>query len=674
MTLSELSIKRPVLASVFAIAIVLFGVVGFFSLGVREYPSVDPPVVTVSTSYSGANADIIESQITEPLEESINSVAGIKSLRSVSTDGRSTVTVEFFPGLDLDNVANDVRDKVSQAIRNLPPDTDPPVVSKADANAQTILSITVQSDKRELSELSRIGNDMFKERLQTIPGVSSIRIWGEKKYAIRLELEPARLEAYRLTPADVRLALQNQNVELPAGRLEGAQTELTVRTLGRLNTPDEFDDLIVARRGNALIRLRDVGRARLGAENERTLLRGNGVIPMIGIALQTQPGANFIEIVDEAFRRVEQIKKELPPDIFLDVAMDTTVSIRKAITEVEETIIIAFLLVLLVIFFFLRSWRTTMIPIVVIPISLIGVFSILYIAGYSINVLTLLGVVLSTGLVVDDAIVVMENIYSKVEQGMKPIQAAFKGSREVFFAVISTSISLICVFLPIFFLQGLTGRLFREFAMVVSGAILFSTFVSLSLTPMMSSRILRKSHRTGRIMILFKKIVDSMRAGYSGSLHRFMQRRWLALPVIIVTAGLIWFFDTHLQRELAPLEDKSRLRIIATAPEGTSYEAMDEYQKILMQMCDTLPEKQFLLGVTSPSFGASASVNSSFVRISLSQPSQRNKTQSQLAAELNRLLKRYTFAETYVAQEPTISASRSFNPLPVQFVLQAPDL
>jgi len=674
MTLSELSIKRPVLATVFAIVIVLFGIVGFMSLGVREFPSVDPPVVTVSTNYSGANAAIIESQITEPLEESINSVAGIKSLSSISTDGRSTVTIEFDPGMDLDDAANDVRDKVSQAIRNLPPDADPPIVSKADANAQTILSITVQSDKRDLLELSKIGNDMFKERLQTIPGVSSIRIWGEKKYTMRLELDPAKLEAYNLTPSDVKMALQAQNVELPAGRIEGSQTELTVRTLGRLNTPEEYDQLIITRRGNALIRLQDVGHARMGAENERSLLRGNGVIPMIGIALQPQPGANYIEIVDEAFRRVEQIKKELPPDIFLNVALDTTTSIRKAISEVQETILIAFILVLLVIFFFLRSWRTTMVPIVVIPISLIGVFSILYIAGYSINVLTLLGVVLSTGLVVDDAIVVMENIYSKIEQGMKPVEAAFKGSREVFFAVLATSISLIAVFMPIFFLQGLTGRLFREFAMVVAGSIAFSTFVSLSLTPMMSSRFLRKSDRSGKIMTFFKNIVEGGKNGYAKSLERFMNHRWLAFPVVLVTAGLIWFFDVNLQKELAPMEDKSMLRIMAIAPEGTSYEAMDEYQKELMYLCDTLQEKAFLLGVTAPSFGSSNAVNSSFVRISLVPPSEREKSQGELAGELMGMLKKYNFAQTYVVQEPTIRASRSFNSLPVQFILQAPDL
>lgn len=675
MTLSELSIKRPVMATVFAITIVLFGVVGFMTLGIREYPSVDPPVVTVSTSYPGANAEIIESQITEPLEESINSIDGILTLSSVSSDGRSSITIEFDPGRDLDNAANDVRDKVAGAVYKLPPDTDPPVVSKADADAQNILTVTIQSDKRSLVELTDIGNNIFKERLQTISGVSSIRIWGERKYAMRIELDPGKLAAYNLTPVDVGDALDAQNVELPAGRLEGDQTEYTIRALGRINTPEELSQMIISKKGNVLIRLSDLGSVRLGAENERTIMRGNNMVPMIGVALQPQPGANHIEIVDEAFRRIEQIKNEIPEDIKLDIALDTTVSIRKAISEVQETILIAFGLVLLVVFFFLRSWRITMVPIIVIPISLIGTFFILYAAGYSINVLTLLGLVLATGLVVDDAIVVMENIYSKVEKGMNPVQAAFKGSREVFFAVISTSVSLICVFLPIFFLEGLTGRLFREFAMVVAGSILLSTFVSLSLTPMMSSVVLKKTVHQGRIMEAFKKIVDYIISGYSASLKSFMRHRWLAFPVIAFIAGLIVFFGATIPEELAPMEDKSRIRITSTAPEGTSFDAMDTYQRELMLLMDTLREKQFMMGITAFGGGSSSSVNSSFIRITLSPPAERERSQMEISRQLSQLVKKYNFAQTLVIQEPTISAARGGrNSLPVQFVIQAPDL
>ncbi len=675
MTLSELSIKRPVLATVFAIVVVLFGVVGFLSLGVREYPSVDPPVVTVQTNYIGANAEIIESQITEPLEEQINSVEGIKTLSSISTDGRSTITIDFFPDIDLNDAANDIRDKVSQGIKNLPPDADPPVVNKADANAETILSITVQSKKRSLLELSKIGNDVFKERLQTIPGVSSIRIWGEKKYAMRLELNPSKMRVLNVSTLDIQNALMAQNVELPSGRIEGTETEMTVRTIGLLTTEEDFENLIIGEQNENLIRLKDVGTVRLGAEAERTLLRGNGVIPMVGIALQPQPGSNFIEIVDEAFRRLESMKKDLPPDIELDVAMDKTTSIRQAIDEVQNTIFMAFGLVLIVIFFFLRNWRTTLIPVILIPITLIGSFGVLYAAGFSINVLSLLGLVLATGLVVDDSIVVMENIYAKVEEGMHPMKAAFEGAREVFFAVIATSITLVCVFLPIFFMSGLTGQLFREFAMVVVGAMVISTFITLSLTPMMSSRMLRKTKKENALMRSFGNLVDRLIKSYTGSLKKFMGRRWLAFPLFILISGLFLFFGSQLPSELAPMEDKSQLRVISTAPEGTSFEAMDNYQLRLMHLLDTIPEKAFLLGVTSPTFRASTAANSSFIYMPLKQPGEREKSQDQIAQEVNQMLQKLTFACSFVVQEPTIkSSSKSSGTLPIQYVLQAPDL
>lgn len=674
MTLSDLSIKRPVLSIVFAIIIVLLGVLGYTSLGVREYPSVDPPIVTVQTNYSGANADIIESQITEPLEEQINSVEGIKVLSSISTDGRSTITAEFLPEIDLNDAANDIRDKVSRATRNLPPDADPPTVNKADANAETILSITVQSEKRGLLELTQIGNDIFKERLQTIPGVSSIRIWGEKKYAMRLELDPTKMANLNITPVDIKSALAAQNIELPSGRIEGRETELTVRTIGRLSTPEEFEELIIGQRNNSLIKLKDVGTARIGAEVERTLLRGNGVIPMVGIALQPQPGSNYIEIVDEAFRRLEIMKKDLPPDIVLDVAMDRTITIRKAISEVKSTILLAFLLVLLVIFFFLRNWRTTLIPVILIPIALIGSFAVLYAAGYSINILSLLGLVLATGLVVDDAIVVMENIYAKIETGMHPMKAAFEGAREVFFAIIATSVSLVCVFLPIFFMPGLTGQLFREFAMVVVGAIVISTFITLSLTPMMSSRMLKKSKKENFLERFAGNIVNKSIEVYSRSLKGFMKRRWLAFPIFLLMVTIIFWVGSLLESELAPMEDKSRLRIVSTAPEGTSFEAMDNYQLKLMHLLDTIPEKAFLLGVTSPTFRASTSVNSSFIFMPLKQPGEREKSQDELANEINQQLRKLTFAKSFVIQEPTISGGGGGGGLPIQMVLQAPDL
>jgi hydrophobe/amphiphile efflux-1 (HAE1) family protein len=675
MTLSELSIKRPVLTTVFAIAIVLFGIVAFFSLGVREYPSVDPPIITVRTDYTGANAQIIESQITEPLEEQVNRVDGIKTISSISSTGRSTIRVEFELGMDLDNAANDVRDRVAQAVRLLPPDADPPIVSKADADAQTILTITLQSGQRNLLELTEIARNVFAERLQTIEGVGQVNIWGSKQYAMRLVLDPDRMHAYGITPSDVRRALGEQNIELPSGQVEGERRYLTIQTYGRLNTEEEFNELVIARREGNIIRLQDIGRAELGAQNEQSILRGNRGIPMVGVALQPQPGSNFIEIVDEAYARVDLLKREIPEDIVVGVGLDITESIRRSIRDVQYTIAIAFLLVLVIIFVFLRNLRTTFIPVITIPISLIGSFAFLYAAGFSINVLTLLGLLLATGMVVDDAIVMMENIYAKIEQGMTPIQAAFKGSRQVFFAIISTTITLISVFLPIFFMQGLTGRLFREFAMVVAGAILISTFISLTLTVMLSSRILKKESRESPSLNFLRRPVDFILGNYRTWLLAFMRVRYLAFPVIAITIGIIWYFMVNLPAELAPLDDKSALRLVSTAPEGTSYEMMDAYQMQMIQLVDTLPEKEYLLSVTSPGFGASVSVNTGFVRIMLKPANERRRTQMEIASELNRLVRPYNLAQTYVVQDPTIAAGGSgIRGLPVQFVLQAPNL
>ena len=672
MNLPSLSIERPVLASVFAIAIILFGVIGFTYLGVREYPSVDPPIITVTTNYVGANADVIESQITEPLEESINGISGVKTLSSISADGRSTITVEFDLGIDLNDAANDVRDKVSRAIRNLPPDADPPIVNKSDADAQTIMAITVQSDRRDLLELTDIGINIFKERLQTIPGVSEIRIWGEKKYAMRLTLDPNKLAAYGLTPLDVRTALLAQNVEIPSGRVEGYKTELTIRTYGRLTTEEDFNDLIIRENNDQLIRLKDVGIARLAPENMRTLLRGNNKIPMIGVAITPQPGSNYIEIVDAAKERLDLIKKDLPEDIVVDIAIDTTISIRKGINEVQETILIAFSLVVLVVFVFLRDWRSTLIPILAIPISLIGTFFVMYIAGFSINILTLLGIVLATGLVVDDAIVMMENIYAKIERGEDPMEAGHKGAKEIFFAIIATTITLVAVFFPIVFLGGITGRLFREFGIVVASAIVISTFVSLSLTPMMSARILRANKKHGRLFVRTSLFLDGLTLRYGRSLRKFMKHRKWAFAIMGISVAMIFLIGSLIPSELAPMEDKSRLRLFSSAPEGTSFERMDEYVLDILDIVDTLPEKEAVIAVTSPGFLASNSVNSGFVSMVLKDPSEREKSQAQLAAELSGVVRNYTFARTFVTQEQTIGGS--FGRLPVQYVLQAPNL
>lgn len=672
MNISSTSINRPVLATVISVVLVLFGIIGYTFLGVREFPSVDPPVVTVSTNYVGANADVIEAQITEPLEESINGIAGIRSLSSVSSDGRSTITVEFELGVDMEAAANDVRDRVSRATRNLPQDTDPPVVIKSDADTGPIVALTIQSDSRNLMELTDFAINVFKERLQTIKGVSEIRIWGEKKYSMKLLLDPSKLASYKLTPEDIRQALNRENVELPTGRIEGYGTELTIRTSGRLTTPEEFNNMIIREDNGVLVRMSDVGEARLLPENERSILRGKELLPMVGVVLTPQPGANQIAIADEFYKRVDQIKNELPADIKLGMAIDTTISIRNAITEVQDTILIAFVLVVLVIFVFLRNWRTTLIPVIAIPISLISTFFIMYIAGFSINILTLLGIVLATGLVVDDAIVVLENIYHKVESGMNPVEAGHKGSKEIYFAILSTTITLASVFLPIIFLQGLTGRLFREFGVVVAGAVLISALVSLTLTPMMSSRMLKKSKSHSRIFMITEQWINDIISGYNRTLRSFVNRRWISFVIIAVSAGIIAGLGYLLPSELAPLEDKGRLSVISTAPEGVSFELMDDYMLQLQRIADSIPERTALLSVTSPGFGASSSVNSGFIRITFTEPGERERTQQEIADELSAVFRKYNFARTYVTQEQTIGGGRSSG-LPVQFVLQAPD-
>lgn len=671
MNISSLSINRPVLATVISLFIMLLGAIGFIFLGVREYPSVDPPVVSVSTSYTGANAEVMESQVTEPLEESINGIAGIRSLTSSSSDGRSNITVEFELGIDMEAAANDVRDRVSRVIRSLPADIDPPVVAKSDADANPILIYTVQSDARDLMSLSEVANNMFKERLQTVPGVSEIRIYGEKRYSIKLLLDPARLAAYRLAPSDIRTAVNRENVELPTGRIEGYNTELTIRTRGRLTTPEQLNDLIIKEENGTMVRLSDIGEARLLPENERSVMRGNNGIPMVGIAITPQPGANQIEIADDVYKKMEQIKLDLPSDIKVGLMMDTTLTIRKAITEVEETIIIAFLLVLLVIFLFLRSARTTLIPILAIPISLVSGFFIMYIAGFSINILTLLAIVLATGLVVDDAIVVLENIWHKIEQGMNPVEAGHKGSKEIIFAIISTTITLAAVFLPIIFLQGVTGRLFREFAVVVAGTVIVSALVSLTLTPMMSSRLLHKVEKHNRLYNISERLLNKMTDWYNQALTRFVRRRSWALVIIAVALGMIIFFGLKLPSELAPMEDKSRLSIQATAPEGTSFDKMDEYMRQLLSVVDTIPEKSAMMVLTSPGFGGAAT-NNGFIRLSLVPPAERERTQQQIVDELAGITRKYNFARTFVNQEQTIGGGRGGG-MPVQFVIQAPN-
>ena len=672
MSLSSISIQRPVLATVMSILIILFGLIGLVSLGVREYPSVDPPIITVSANYVGANADVIESQITEPLEESINGIDGIRTLTSVSRDGRSTITVEFDLSVDLEAAANDVRDRVSRAIMNLPPDADPPIVSKADADASPIIFLNIKSEQRTLLELTEIAERTFKESLQTIPGVSSISVWGAQEYSMRLWMDPIRLAAFDLSPIDIRNALLRENLELPSGRIEGNTIELTVRTLSRLETPDEFNNLIIKEGEYGLVRFKDIGFAELAPLNERTILRRDGE-PMVGNVIIPQPGSNHVEIVDEFYRRLEKIQKDLPDDIELGIGFDNTDFIRDSISEVEQTIYMAFVLVVLVIFFFLRDWRTTIIPVIVIPISLIGSFFIMYVANFSINVLTMLGLVLAIGLVVDDAIVVIENIYSKIEKGIAPLQAGIEGSAEIFFAIIATTVALATVFLPVIFLQGITGRLFREFGVVLAGAVVISSFVALTLTPMLATRILKKREKKNWLYEATEPFFNGLTKGYANLLAAFLRLKWLAFVVIGVSGLLIYFIGSNLPSELAPLEDRSSVRIMVTAPEGSTFEYMEDYVKDMINFVqEEIPETYSLVTVTSPGFGASSSVNSAFGRVGLVDPDKRDRSQQEIADVITQGLGKITSARSFVIQDQSIGTQRGG--LPVQYVIQTSNI
>ena len=670
MSLPELSLNRPVFAMVMSIIIVLFGIIGFTFLGVREYPAIDPPVISVRTNYTGANPEIIESQITEPIEKSLNSIEGIRTISSNSALGASSITVEFNLDANLEQAANDVRDKVAQAQRQLPQDIDsPPVVTKADANSEPILFMNVQSTTRNPMQLSDYAENVLQERFQTIPGISQVNIYGLKRQAMRLWIDPIKLSAYKLTTQDIQAALNAQNVELPGGKVYGNTTELTVKAVGRLKTEDDFNNLIIRQTSNQIVRMKDVGNAIIGAENEETISKQNGAVGVI-LALIPQPGANYVKIADEFNKRFDQVKGDLPDDIIASVGLDRTRFIRRAIEEVGETLIISFVLVVLVIYFFFRDWLIAFRPLIDIPVSLIGAFFIMYLADFSINVLTLLGIVLATGLVVDDGIVVTENIYKKIEDGMDVNKAAREGANEIFFAVIATSITLAVVFLPIIFLQGFVGRLFREFGIVVAGAVLISAFVSLTLTPVLSVKLTSKKHGRSWFYQKTEPFFNWMDTTYRSSLNSFMNRRWYALVMIGACMLLIFGIGSFLKSELAPLEDRSRTRVVITSPEGTSYEPQAAVtDRVMNFVLDSIPESKLAFSVVAPGFTGAGAVNSSFVIVNMFEPDERKRSQQTIVDYLNKNLKNFNEAKMFATQDQTIQVGRGGG-LPVQFVVQ----
>ena len=664
MNISELSIRRPVLATVMTLIILLFGCIGYMTLGVREYPSVDNPIISVSCSYPGANADVIENQITEPLEQNINGIPGIRSLTSVSQQGNSRITVEFELSVDLETAANDVRDKVSRAQRWLPRDCDPPTVSKADADAQPILMVALQSDKRSLLELSEIADLTVKEQLQTIQDVSSVSIWGEKRYCMRLWLDPVKMSGYSVTPMDVKSALDRENVELPSGSIEGNTTELTIRTMGQMHTTEEFNNLVIKEQDGRIVRFSDIGRAELSPRDIKSYMKMNGV-PMVGVVVIPQPGANHIDIADAVHERMKMMEKDLPEDVHYDYGFDNTKFIRASIAEVESTVYEAFVLVIIIIFLFLRDWRVTLIPCVVIPVSLIGAFFVMYLCDFSINVLSMLAVVLSVGLVVDDAIVMTENIYIRIERGMRPFEAGIEGAKEIFFAVISTTITLLAVFLPIVFMEGTTGRLFREFSFVVAGSVVISSFAALTFTPMLATKLLVRREEKNWFYRKTEPFFDGMNRIYARGLSFFLKHRIVAIIIMVVALAATVQMWSEIPAEMAPLEDRSKITIRTMGPEGVTYEYMRDYTEDINRLADSLmPDAEF---ITARVFEGGGNV-----QITLKDLKDRDYSQMDMAEKLSKAVREKTDARAFVQQQSTFGGRRGS--MPVQYVLQATNI
>ena len=628
MILPQISIRRPVLASMMSLAIVLFGLIGLQRLPVRELPDIDPPVVSVTTVYPGANASVVETEVTERLEEEINNIEGIKTLFSQSREQVSSITVEFDLARDIDQAAQDVRDRVARVRGKLPETIDEPIVAKQDADAQPVLWLGMNSDRITPLELTRLAEKQIKNRLQTVKGVSGVIIGGEQRFAMRLWLDAQKMAAHQLTVLDVDKALQQQNVELPSGRVENLSREMTIQTRGELKTPAEFNALVVRNDGDKLVRLRDIGEARAGVENERTVARNNGR-PCIFLGIVKQSKANTVEVADGIKAEVERLKPTLPPGIEMVYNYDESIYVAKAIGEVWETLAIAFVLVVLIIWFFLGSVRTTVIPAIAIPVSIAGTFAILYAFGYSVNTLTMLALVLSIGVVVDDAIVVLENIHRHIEGGMKPMAAAKKGMDEIASAVIAITISLVAVFLPLAFQKSATGRLLIEFAVAVAGSVVVSAFVALTLSPMMAARVLKEhDHERRKIFLLrwFESLLGFGTRLYERSLRWSLGHRFV---VVLVASGSLWLtFEAfrRLEGEFLPEEDKSRLLCFLFGPEGSTSEYTDRQVRKAEELLAKVPEVEAYGSVTAFALAGPGSANQAIVFVKLKERNERTRS------------------------------------------------
>jgi multidrug efflux pump len=667
--LPELCIRRPVFATVMSLLIVLLGVIAFQRLSVREYPKIDTPVVSVRTVYKGASPQVIESQVTQPLEDSLAGIEGVRTLKSVSREEVSQITVEFVIERNADAAANDVRDRVARVRAQLPQAADDPVVSKIEADAQAILWARLSSDRHDALALSDYADRYVADRLKTLPGVASVIIGGERRYAMRLWLDRDRLAGYGLTPQDVENALRRQNVEIPAGRIESAEREFTVLTEADLRTVEQFNDMIISESRGYPVRLRDVGQAQLGALDERNIVRVNGN-PAVGLGVVKQSTANTLEVARAVKAEMARMRDTLPAGMTLAVAFDSSVFIEHSIAAVYRAMGEAVLLVVLVIFLFLRSLRATLIPFVTIPVSLVGAVFVLYLFGFTINVLTLLGLVLAIGLVVDDAIVVLENCHRHVEMGKSPVQASADGSREIAFAVVAMSLTLTAVFAPVAFVPGNTGRLFAEFALTVAAAVAVSGFVALTLTPMMCSRILRGHERHGGLYLAMERFFHAMIEGYRSLLARALGARALVgAAFVAVLAGAAAVYAT-LKDELSPLEDRGFFITLVLAPEGASIDYTDRYMREIERMFAGVPEIRSYFTAVAPGLDRPNPVNVGIGFVQLAPWNERSRKTQQITAEL---------APKMFAQLPGVlafpvnppSLGQSFRNPPVQFVIQA---
>ena len=667
MSVSQLSVRRPVLMTVMALVILLLGFFGLSSLGIREYPNVDYPLIQVRTSYPGANAAVVEAEVTEILEASINSASGIKALTSTSRDGFSYISIEFETGMDLEAAANEIRDRVSRVRRRLPDDVDEPTVYKSDSDSDPILMVSLVSDKYDPMEVSEIANNHVKERLQTINGVSEVAIWGEKRPVVRLWIDPVRMQALGVSGAQMAAALKQGNLELPSGSIEGTETTLSIRTLGRILDPKSFGKIAVktAADGN-VIRISDVADIHYEPKDTRTGFRRNGK-NSITLALMAQPGSNHVEIANEFYKRVEDIRREIPEGVELLYGRDTSINIRASIKEVVETIFIAFVLVIAIIFAFLREGRTTFIPMVVVPVSVIGSFFVLYLCGFSINVLTLLAMVLAIGLVVDDAIVIVENIYHKIENGMTPKQAAVAGTNEIFFAVIATSIVLMTVFIPVLALGGTTGLLFREFVAVMIGTVFLSTLCALTLSPMLCSKFL-KHQKKGAFYKWTEPFFDWLNRMYSRLLGGFLKWRVLLFPIVAALLFGAYFCFNNMSSEMAPTEDSNAVMVNMSMPEGVNLSRTkrmaDEFVDEVTSILDSNEYTEFQAGAWN--------AGNSRMRLFLNDDKKARRPQSEIARAIQVLGNEYPDLRVMVFEPQSISTQRGG--LPVQFVLQAPNI